>query len=333
MTDDKEDDLSGLAVLSGGASVVNISGAALRRVDLDKLRTRVLVLRDEMGEAYFELGRLLHRINKEGLYVNWLGPDGKPYESFHDYVEHEVDFEFRKAKYLMSIWWWFAEELGDKEVMEKVKQVGWTKAAMLVGVVDSKNADVWIDKAKALKVRDLREQTRFAIEAAKRGRRPDRLRDAGQGDVEREPLPGPMPMAAADPTPPLQDQEDDRKGVDPLTPQETEEHVSPWTVKVTGLQRVNIERAIDVAHHIAESNPDTKGYLLDLVATSFLAQRGGAVGNNDREDKINFRNEVLRAVERTFGLDLIALERGTDRPLFGKSVIDRLAGGVDASQS
>jgi len=323
MTDGDGDDFSGLAVVSGGAAVVDIGSAALRRGDLDKLRSRVLVLRDEMGEAYFELGRLLHRINKDGLYVHWLGPNGKPYESFHDYVEHEVDFEFRKAKYLMSIWWWFAEELGDKEVMEKVKQIGWTKAAMLVGVVDSKNADAWISKAKELKVRDLREQTRFAIEAAQRGRRPDRLRDAGQTNGDRE-LPLPQPLAAA----PAQAQ-DDRKGIDPLTPKEEKEHMSLWAVKVTGDQRVNIELAIDAAHHIAESDPDTKGYLLDLVATSFLATRGGAVGHNDREDKINFRNDVLRAIERTFAVDLIAVERGTDRPLFGKAVIDRLAGGGD----
>jgi len=40
----------------------------------------------------------------------------------------------------------------------------------------------------------------------------------------------------------------------------------------------------------------------------------------------------LRAVERTFAVDLSALERGTDKTLFGRAVVDRLAGGgEDAS--
>jgi len=333
MNDGEDEKFDALAVVSGGAAVVDISRSASRHMDFDKIRSRVLVLRDEMGDAYFELGRLLYRINRDGLYVNWEGPDGSPYKSFYDYVEFEVDFAFRKAKYLMSIWWWFAEELGDQLVMEKIKQVGWTKAAMLVGVVDSQNADVWISKAKNTRVKELRDQTRFAMEVAARGRRPERGSDAAEPAMLPLPMPeNPTFVPPADQFP-VAAAPVERKGIDPLSDEAEWRHRSKWIVKLTGEQRSNVEMAIDVAHHVAESQPDGKGYLLDLIATSFLAFRGGTVGNSKPEDKVNFRNSVLRAVGQTFDVDIIAIERGTGRPLFGKNVIDRLAGGSDVGES
>jgi hypothetical protein len=333
MSDDGSD-FSALAVVSGGAAVVDIRQATGKQAELDRLRSRVLVLRDEMGEAYFELGRLLHRINRDALYVNWNGPEGKPYKSFYDYVEYEVDFAFRKAKYLMSIWWWFAEELGDKDVMEKVKQIGWTKAALLVGVVDGKNVDLWIGKAKASNVKELREKTRSALEVARK-RRPDRGAESPSQDTGVRDLPLPMPAAAHPESMESSMLISKRIGVDPLTQQEEDEHPSLWAVKLRGDQRVNVEMAIDVAHHIAETEKDSKGHLLDLIATAFLALRGGTVGENDRRDKVNFRHTLLTLTERSLGVDLIAIDRATNKPLYGFDAIERMAklGDDNAGQS
>jgi len=324
------DGMQDLVVVSGGAEVIDAAERTKNQLDTDKLRTRVLRLRDQMAEHYFEMGRLLHRINKEGLYTHWQGPDGRPYQHFRDYVEHEVDFAFRKAKHLMSIWWWFAEELGDKVVMEKIKEIGWTKAAMLVGVVDGKNVDKWIDKAKALGVKELGDETRMAMEAAavkQRPARPTKPADssggggasastAASGGEMPVPLPG---VAELDPA------AESRVGVDPLDDGQMRDHRSRWTVLLAGEQRVNIERAIDIASEMAEVEADGKGFLLDLVATGFLSMHAGTVGNNDREHKINFRNEMLRSIERALGVDIVAIDRVTNKPLFGMETVDRLA--------
>jgi hypothetical protein len=325
-----------LVQVTGGSEVIAARDATQAQLAADKLRLRVLKLRDQMGEAYFEMGRLLHRINKEGIYTHWQGPDGRPYQHFRDYVEHEVDFQFRKAKHLMSIWWWFAEELGDKVVMEKIKEIGWTKAAMLVGVVDGKNVDIWVGKARQLGVKELGDETRIAMEAAARGKRPARPTtetsqkgnssgdgassggDGADGGAKASGggLPAPLP---ADPA------TESRQGVDPLSDDEARDHRSRWTVLLSGEQRINVERAIDRASELAEVEADGKGFLVDLVATGFLTMHAGTVGNNDREHKINFRNELLRSVERALGVDIVAVDRTNNTPLFGMKTIDRMA--------
>ena len=329
-----------LTEVTGGSEVMAARKETVATLEADKLRLRVLTLRDQMGEAYFEMGRLLHRINKEGLYTNWESPQGGRYQQFRDYVEHEVDFAFRKAKHLMSIWWWFAEELGDKVVMEKIKEVGWTKAAMLVGVVDGKNVDLWIGKAKQLGVKELGDETKSAMEAAAMSRRPARpnsdaspndktgASSGGSGASDTADasgggggtgLPAPLPSATEDP------RAESRRGVDPLSEEESRDHRSRWTVLLSGEQRVNIERSIDMASRVAEVEADGKGFLLDLVATTFLATHSGTVGNNSEEHRINFRNEILRGVERALGVDLVAIDPANDTPLFGMKVIDRMA--------
>lgn len=344
-----EGDFSELAKVVGGADVVDVKHRTEAVLAADQLRMRVLKLRDEMGESYFEMGRLLHRINKEGLYTHWRGPDDTPYQTFAEYVEHEVDFAFRKAKYLMSIWWWFAEELGDRVVMEKIKQVGWTKAAMLVGVVDSKNVDAWLSKAKALGVKELGDETRQAKEAAARGRRPSRpssnstpkpvvMEDASgapsaglEAARVARPLPVPLPEDSEEAL-----RAESRVGVDPLNDDEARDHRSRWTVLLTGEQRVNVEAAIDVAAKMATIVPDGKGFLLDLIATSFLVTHNGTVGNNMKEHKVNFESEMrrdgsvlFRSIEKALGVDIVVFERTTNRPLFGEATIDRIAAAVE----
>lgn len=298
-------------------------------LEADRIRVRVIQLRDEMSQGYFEMGALLHRISVKGLYTQWRKPDGKTYEHFREYVEHEVDFAFRKAKHLMSIWWWFAEELGDPAVAEKVKAIGWTKAAALVGVVDGKNVDKWVEKAKNLGVKELGEETRMALEKADRSRRPARSGVVVKPQPETTLTGEPSTKGAAMSTPaPLSGSANQsRQGVDPLSDGEIRDHRSRWTIYLDGEQRKNVETAIDAASEVAEVEADGKGFLLDLIATNFLATHAGASGNNIGEHKVNLRNEILRAVERSLGVDLVAFDQGTSDAIFGLATLDRVAAG------
>lgn len=329
IVDGDTDSLTG--VTGGAVADADAKVEVVGQAESDAVRIRVIQLRDEMSDSYFEMGRLLHRVSKGGLYTQWCRPDGQRYDSFREYIEHEVDFAFRKAKHLMSIWWWFAEELKDPTLADKVKEIGWTKAAVLVGVVDKKNADAWIEKAKGLPVKELESEARMALEKADRKRPSRPTSKSGVGDSEpavehsldEEVLEQPEVVDAA---PELAIEES--KGVDPLSDEEAEDHRTRWTVMLDGPQRRNVEQACDVAAEIAEVSADGKGFCLDFVATSFLALHAGA-GGNARDRRVNMRNDVLMAVQRALGVDLVAFEPGTPHAIFGEKTIDRVAAMVE----
>lgn len=297
---------------------------SLQQRESERVRAKVIRLRDAMASNYFEMGKLLFRVNSESLYRNWMSPDGKPYVHFRDYVEKEVDFAFRKAKYLMTIWWWFAEELGDPAVTEKIKEIGWGKAAALVGIVNSKNVDKWVDKAKKLGVKELNDECRMALEAANKSRPPMRnvkVRELPETSLTKDVL--------AEKKESLQQanidiSQEEEIGVEPLSDEDKRTHRARWTVMLDGMQRGNIESAIDRASEVAEIEADGKGTLLDFVATSFLAEFGGSVGNNDKENQINFRNQVLSSIERLFSVNVVAFDRQSMRPIYGEKTIDRI---------
>ena len=82
---------SNLTVMTGSA-IAPPRAPSAKVIEAEKLRNRVHELRDRMTEDYFEIGRLLYYIQQRGIYRLWEGPDDRPYETFSDYVEHEVAF-------------------------------------------------------------------------------------------------------------------------------------------------------------------------------------------------------------------------------------------------
>lgn len=326
-----DEDHDGLATVSGGAVAdAEARAEVIDQKEADRVRIRVIQLRDQMSEGYFEMGRLLHRISKQGLYAQWCRPDGQRYDSFGEYVEHEVEFKLRKAKNLMSIWWWFAEKLNDPALAEKVKDIGWTKASALVGVVNTNNADAWIERAKGLKLKELESETRMALEKAGKQRpsRPTARSKSSGSSSSSSAAPDASSGTDGDGEPAEAEHEQPEPqedvGVDPLSDDEVESHRTRWTVMMDGPQRTNVEQAIDRASEIAEVEADSKGFLLDFIATSFLALHSGA-GGNSRDRRVNMRNDILMAVQRSLGIDIVAFEAGTSHAIFGESTINRVA--------
>lgn len=336
MQTQEEDEIGSLARVRGD-DVVEAERAVRdpSAADAASVRARVVQLRDDMANSYFELGGLLYRISRDGLYVRWHGPDGRPYQSFREYVEYEVEFQFRKAKYLMSTWWWFADKVRDPEVVEKVREIGWAKASHLVGIADAKNVDAWIEKAKELSVPAFRDHCRQALERSNR-RRPAMPETRGSvgvrmsSSVAAEPD-GDGVLSLPDPEGGTVESEPDPVGVAPLEPDEEGEIRTKWSVMVNDDQRINIEKAIDSAMELAEHEKHGKGYLLDLIATTFLGLCNTAVGTSRREHRETFRRDLLEAIERTLELDIIAFEKKPGAPiLWGEKTVERLLGGHDA---
>lgn len=112
-----------------------------------EVRKKVKVLVQNVDESYMDLGRLLFRVHAGHYWSDW------GFEDFGAYVAEELGFEERKAKYLLAIWKRFRVDLGVPA--SKLKRIGWSKAKELLPVVDEKNYEEWLDKARTMKVRDL----------------------------------------------------------------------------------------------------------------------------------------------------------------------------------
>ena len=103
--------------------------------------------RNNVEGAYWRLATALFNVWNENAYEDW------GYTSFPDYVDNELSMQRRKAQYLVAIAGWFGDQ--SESVQQWVKELGWTKARELVGIVDETNADEWRDVAESSSLREL----------------------------------------------------------------------------------------------------------------------------------------------------------------------------------
>ena len=96
-------------------------------------------------------GELLYEVNKNGYWKEWTFVDkagGKdetrPYATFEEYCDLELNMKKRKALYLVSIYEKFVVELDlPKEILRDLE---WSKAKELVGIITAENAADLMDK-------------------------------------------------------------------------------------------------------------------------------------------------------------------------------------------
>lgn len=113
----------------------------------ESLRQQILQIRDKIDAYSWEMSEALYKVYQEGLYVDW------GYGSFREYVEVELDFALRKAQYLVSIQEWFHKM--PQAVKDWVREIGWTKAKELVGVVSAENFEEWRERLEGKSYREI----------------------------------------------------------------------------------------------------------------------------------------------------------------------------------
>jgi len=108
---------------------------------------KLLVNRSEQTD--FTLGGVLHNIYVTGAFKT-IGYDGK--RGFSDYVETELGVQYRKARYLISIYTTFAQVFRAKGITEDdLLKLGWAKAKELARVPVNKLVEDY-DKLIAMAV-------------------------------------------------------------------------------------------------------------------------------------------------------------------------------------
>jgi len=142
-----------------------------------KIRQKVLDLKETMDKSRWEMAVVFYKIHDESIFQRW------GYNNFDQYIETEVKMTVRTAQYLLAMYRWFMFEIeGDfskerrAEIIEAVRNLGWTKARHLIGITDASNIDEWIKKAQEMSSSDLQSAARKAL-IEKNGGNPDDVKD------------------------------------------------------------------------------------------------------------------------------------------------------------
>ena len=348
-----------------GGNLVKLTGSQIAAPEvLNEIETeahgvldRVNEIRDQVQESYFELGRLLYRVNLKAMYRHRRNQrTGAPYKDMEEYVNEEVGFAYRKAQHLMAIWCWFSELPNFAAVKGHLKEIGWAKTGALVGVADKKTVDDWIKLAREMSSRSLIEHTKIALRKAGRPRRPSlsqmQMPEGVSGlpttlpkEPERDglypPRTDPEPLLLVDTgddlsgtsihgltdaqvRPLLPGPGETRAGALPPTDEDVERHRFTLAADLTHEQKIHIDKAIQCAKQAAEFQETGQGVLLDFVCTHFLAFYSGAASDNEEWRNQSFANELFRAIERNFGVDLIAFRKNTAHVAYGHETLNKI---------
>lgn len=116
-------------------------------VEYGEVRQRVKDLRSKVEEDNWELSAAIHVVYANSYYTAW------GFQSFREYVEQELDFQMRKAQYLVAIQDWFGKM--KPSVQKWIREMGWTKAKELVGVITEENAAEWKKKLAGKSYKEL----------------------------------------------------------------------------------------------------------------------------------------------------------------------------------
>ena len=134
-----------------GPSRVNTCSAVL---PANELRDRALELVSQIEPFVWELSKVLYKIKDEQLYM--VGE--VTYPSFDTYIEGELSYSPRRGRYLASIYDKFTQANIGGDI---VNELGSSKSRLLARVVDSGNAEVWIEKAKNTTYAELENEIKY----------------------------------------------------------------------------------------------------------------------------------------------------------------------------
>lgn len=309
--------LVSLSGAKGGVEVLTTDETAANKVHL-----RLLELKAQYEDTYFDIAHMLYRVNEERLFTaKSLGA----HETFKEYVETELKMSHRKAMDLVSIHWWYCIKQGaEPKLLQGAREIGWTKAHHLVKVVDTKNADQWFGMAKSMNKYELRQHVRAALKAA--GQKQDRrIKDTkpkmnppkGMTPDDPEPETPTTEEAEANGQTVVDGQDEPQgaepQGVAPPTEEQVEEVKAKdqeWTtfaMRVPKDTKGSIDDAVDLAKKIG--NTENPGYALSLIAQHFLSF--------SHDKKTVMIGEWLAAFERNTGLHVIAVDPADEKVIYG----------------
>lgn len=132
--------------------------AALELHDGDELAT-ASALAEQKEKTIFTLGGVLARIKRNDSFSSIVNAKKeRSYEDglkgFNNYVKDELGVESRSAAYYVDLYEMFSQVTSE----DKIAKIGWTKLRELLPLkemIDDKNVDSWLKKAKEVSTKEL----------------------------------------------------------------------------------------------------------------------------------------------------------------------------------
>ncbi len=139
----------------------------------DLIRHRIQEITRRVDENRLELGALFFRVRLNAIYGRWKSPvTGKAYQTWEEYVDTESAFSVRSIQHMVAMWWWFSELTAFPQIRQRINEIGWGKARILVGLADDTNYEAWFDLAKETPQAKLAVSARAAMDKVGIPRRP-----------------------------------------------------------------------------------------------------------------------------------------------------------------
>lgn len=290
-----------------------------------RLRSKAKQLVKQSDEIFMELGKI--------LYIIWDTPDdgtvlGKPlyqkwgYESFNDYVETELDLDYRKAQRLKRIWYTLDVTCRDIDPALKTKLIalGTTRLRDLSRVITPENAADWYEQVKDLTA----VETANLVQATISGKAPHlrfaeaeseaEVAEARSNGVSAESSPvGPSSGVRAEVRTPT---------VSPPESDFENENEAPYNenFKLYPSQQRNLKDALEAARILSNSPKAKKGHCLDLICMDFLATNDIATKDPERT-----RETYLNKMEKRLGIRLVAIDTRSGDIVYGLESLEALA--------
>jgi len=136
----------------------------------DQVRKDVKRLRANVETNYWKLSEALWHVYDKVLYQGW------GYASWRDYVESDVDFELRKAQYLVHMWGW--RRALPAPAQERIEKRGLSGLRELATVMTADNWLEWLDKTEGMSLREVQKLVRGEADKEE-----DRLNGMTTGDA------------------------------------------------------------------------------------------------------------------------------------------------------
>ena len=231
----------------------------------EEIRARIPALKRLAERSYVWLATDLWKVFHLKHYVKY------GYETFNDYVEHEVGISRDNAYQMRRIMSHLVLKCGIKPSL--LEEIGPSKARKMLSVANRNNAQTWVEKAKAMPY--------------------DRFVTAVLDEREAR---KPTPPSATDPETPQHDGPVTIT-VEPINPRELQPQVQEFKVKSF---RLPAEALTLLDEALAEAQRTTKsaheGFNLACIAQHFLAHSMTKEGK--RDGRLRF---FMRHMERIYG--------------------------------
>ena len=259
----------------------------LKNIDL---RQEVTQLVRDISSDQFRLGKLLYYIDVNETYREW------GYKSLDAYLNNEGGT--RRLKYLAQLHKWLVTEVKDKNKIEAIQSLGWSKAKEVQRVASNPGAlDMWIDSATKMNLLDLTDAVKLEIEQQRvnAANRPvDEVPDRKESNAD----------AIAD---------------------SSKEKLSMWNCKLQPEELVLVHRAMVVASKETKTKLEgsnaavyiAQGKNLAWISQEFLMDADLNTGN--RLDNIK---KYLKKIEERFDIKLVAVDNKADKVFFGSDLLD-----------